>query len=67
MPRTARKPRLTRLRRRVQILNSIYGLLVQGVDGLCVRVLMLEQEAHEVSRDVEDRLECEYRALLAGE
>jgi len=67
MPPKRRAPRLARLRRRVHIQNSIYGLLVQGVDGLCARVLMLEQDAHQHSRDIEDRLDGEYAALLEGE
>jgi vacuolar-type H+-ATPase subunit D/Vma8 len=67
MPRAKRTPRLARLRRRVHILNSIYGLLVQGVDGLCTRVLLLEQRDHDQARDVEEQLEREYFALEAGE
>jgi vacuolar-type H+-ATPase subunit D/Vma8 len=63
MPRAKRTPRLGRLRRRVQILNSIYGLLVQGVDGLCVRVLDLEREQHRRARDVEDELDQEATQL----
>ena len=68
MPRTTRKPQLTRLRRRVHILNSIYGLLVQGVDGLCARVLDLERAQHRLDRDVEDELDQEVGQLaeLAG-
>jgi vacuolar-type H+-ATPase subunit D/Vma8 len=68
MPRSVKRPpRLIRLRRRVQILNSIYGLLVQGVDGLSARVILLEQEAHERSREIEQQLEREYEALSSGE
>lgn len=67
MPPKRRTPRLTRLRRRVHILNSIYGLLVQGVDGLCARVLMLEQQDHQRARDMEEQLEREYCTLAEGE
>jgi vacuolar-type H+-ATPase subunit D/Vma8 len=65
MPRAKRTPRLGRLRRRVQILNSIYGLLVQGVDGLCVRVLDLEREQHRRERDVQDELDQEAEEVFA--
>jgi vacuolar-type H+-ATPase subunit D/Vma8 len=65
VPRVKRVPRLGRLRRRVQILNSIYGLLVQGVDGLCVRVLDLEREQHRRERDIQDELDQEVAEVFA--
>ena len=64
-PNTRRKrtPRLGRLRRRVNILNSIYGLLVQGVDGLCARVLELERMQHRHEREIAAELDLEAAAL----
>jgi len=64
--RPRRTPRLARLRRRVHILNSIYGLLVQGVDGLSARVLDLEREQHRHEREIAAELDLEAESLTTG-
>lgn len=66
MPRKPKRaPRLKRLRKTVKKWNSLYGLLVQAIDGVLERVLALEVRQHDDDRDIERRLETEASELLA--
>ena len=53
-----------RLRRTVNKWNGLYGLLVQGLDGLSARVLGLEQRQHDRDRAIEAELDREQQQLL---